>query len=331
MTGVLAGITFLTPAGGALAAAALLPVAALVIAAVRVRRVLSILRLPPPRGGVDLWTLAALAAVVLLLGLAAAQPVVARSVRRTERTDVQVLFVVDVSGSMAAGASAQSPTRLDRAIADAERLRNVVPNVESGVATLTDRVLPDLLPVADPAAFDATLERAVGIEEPPPETSAVTATSYAALTQLASGNYFTARRRIAVLLTDGESAPFGAGDIARALARPPSIALLSVRVWAAGEAIHLPDGRIDPGYRPDPEGALALQELAAATSGETFAESQFGRAASALRRLVGTGPSRPTTAVQRSATPIGPYVALAALLPLVLVARRRARRFRARV
>ena len=293
------------------------------------RRVLAVLRLPPPRGGVDLLAFGSLAAAVGLLGLAAAQPAIARNVRERVRTDLQVLFVVDISGSMAASASPESRTRLDRAIADAQRLRAAIPNVEAGVATLTDRVLPDLLPVADEPAFDATLERAVGIETPPPETSAVTATSYEALTQLATGNYFTAPKRIAVVLTDGESATFSASDVARTLGRAPGVALITVRVWAANEAIYLPGGRIDPGYRPDPEGAVTLQELATATGGQAFEESQLGRAAAALRRRVGSGPTHETTAVERSATPIAPYVALVALLPLAVLARLRARRFRA--
>jgi len=311
------------------ALAAVVPVAALALAGVRVRRVLALLQLPPPRGGIDLLALVSLAAAVGLLGLAAAQPAVARDVHEQERTDVQVLFVVDVSGSMAASATAESPTRLDRAIADAEKLRAAIPNVEAGVATLTDRVLPNLLPVADVPTFDATLERALGIEAPPPETSAVTATSYAALTQLATGNYYTAPKRIAVVLTDGESATFSPGDVARTLSRAPGVSLITVRVWADDESIFLPSGRIDPGYRPDPQGATTLRELADATNGSTFEESQLGRAAAALRERVGSGPTQRTTAVERSALPIAPYVALVALVPLAVLALRRARRLRA--
>jgi hypothetical protein len=323
----IASITFLSPLAGSLAAAAILPVAELVFAATRVRRVLAAVRLPPPRGGVDAVALVALAAVVLLLGLAAAQPALARNVRQRERQDVEALFVVDVSGSMAASATAGSPTRLDRAIADAEQLRASIPQVPSGVATLTDRVLPDLLPVGDDAAFDATLRRAVGIDQPPP---AVNATSFAALTDVATGNYFTpsARRRIVVLLTDGESAPYDATAVTRAYARVPGIGLISVHVWKANEAIHLAEGRIDPGYRPDPGSALTLNELATATHGSTYDEDRLGAAASALRRLAGRGPTQPTTIVQREAVPLGPYVALTALLPLALATRRRSRRFR---
>jgi hypothetical protein len=330
LTGTLATITFLTPAAGVLAAAALLPAAAFVVAAGRVRRVVATLRLPPRRGGVDVVALVAVALVVVLLGLAAAQPALARDVSQRERLDAEALFVVDVSGSMAASAAAGSPTRLDRAISTAERLRSAIPQVPSGVATLTDRVLPDLLPVGDTSAFAGTLDRAVGIEQPPAEAEAVTATDFASLTDIAGGNFFapTARRRIVVLLTDGESASYDPTAVARAFARSPRVRLISVHIWGADEAIHLPDGGVDPGYRPDPGSGLVLRGLAAATGGSTYDESQLGGAAAALRRLAGTGPTRPTTIIRREAVPLGPYIALCSLLPLAFAAARRARRFR---
>ena len=63
---------------------------------------------------------------------------------------------------------AKAPTRLDRAKREAESLRAELRDIPAGAATLTDRVLPNLLPVPDRAAFDATLQDAVAIEEPPP-------------------------------------------------------------------------------------------------------------------------------------------------------------------
>jgi hypothetical protein len=325
---LLAGITFLTPLGAAVVAAALLPAGAFVLAAVRVRRVLAALRLEPPRGGLDLPSLAALIVIVVLLGVAVAQPALARSVRHQERTNVQVLFVVDVSGSMAASASATGPTRLTRAIREAERLRAEIPQVPSGVATLTDRVVPDLLPVGDVASFNATLERAVGIEQPPPAVGAVIATSFGALTNAAAGNFFNARRRVVVLLSDGETVPYDSLAVGSAFARTPKTSLLAVHVWARDESIHLAGGRIDPGYQPDPASAVDMNALASATNGVAFDESRLGAAGQALRRLVGTGPTRPTTVLQREARPLSPYVALVALLPAAVLMRRRARRFR---
>ena len=80
-----------------------------------------------------------------------------------------------------------------------------------GIATLTDRVLPDLLPVAGRRRLrQRRSARAVAIESPPPvEHAGSRITSYAALENIAGGNYFEpgVTRRVVVLLTDGESTP----------------------------------------------------------------------------------------------------------------------------
>ena len=123
------------------------------------------------------------------------------------RTDAEALFVLDMSQSMAASSGATGATRLERAADAASRLRAAMPAVPSGVATLTDRVLPNLLPVADAAAFDATLRQAVAINQPPPREQNVRATSFGALAAIPGSGYFerSAKRRAIVLLTDGES------------------------------------------------------------------------------------------------------------------------------
>jgi hypothetical protein len=162
----------------------------------------------------------AIAVALVMLGVAAAQPASTHASRLRVRTGVEALFVFDTSRSMAASASPRSPTRLARAVATAERLRATIGDVPTGIATLTDRVLPDLLPVAGTESFDAVAAHAVAIESPPPQASAVRATSFAALADIAAGNYFepTAKRRLVVLLTDGESSPTDAGRLATALA-----------------------------------------------------------------------------------------------------------------
>ena len=67
---MLASLVFLTPTAGLVALAVLLPLAAFVLAQRRVAEVRRVLSLTPPRGGFDVVTTAALAAVVLLLSLA---------------------------------------------------------------------------------------------------------------------------------------------------------------------------------------------------------------------------------------------------------------------
>ena len=181
---IVAGLVFLTPSAALVGIAVVLPIAAFVLAERRVAVVRRTLMLLPPRGGVDVVALASLVAVVLLLALAAAQPAYSTTDTRRVRTDAQVLFVVDVSQSMAAAGRLGGATRLDRARAAAIRLRSLVPGLSAGVATLTDRVLPNLLPVPDAAAFDATVNQTLAINQPPPRELNVRATNFGALSSI---------------------------------------------------------------------------------------------------------------------------------------------------
>ncbi|HEX3803557.1 MAG TPA: vWA domain-containing protein [Solirubrobacteraceae bacterium] len=315
-------MSFLTPLGALAALAVLLPLSAAVHG--RTRSAAAARRLgldPPPRWAVGVRTAAA-AAAVALLGLTAAQPVLSDETLVSTRNDVAVLFVIDTSRSMAASLTPTSPTRLARAAQAAVRLRAAIPEVPAGVATFTDRVLPDLLPVPDVAGFDAVAVRAVTIEDPPPVTNAAVATDYAALDDIATGNYFESRvrRRVIVLLTDGESNPFDPGQLAHQLGTQAGYRFLAIRFWSQNEAVFDPDGSPEPGYHPDPTGRVLLAGLAAALGGRSFEESQISAAASYLRQVVGhgsTGRSRQVLG-QRALAPYFAGLALALLLISVL-------------
>jgi hypothetical protein len=317
---VVASLVFLTPFGALVALAALLPLAAARAGRRRVDAVRRALGLDAPARPAGAVRLAALVAGLALLGLAAAQPVLTSHAARRIRPGVQALFVLDTSRSMAASRGPTTPTRLDRASAAAERLRAAIPDVESGVATLTDRVLPSLLPVADVSGFDGVVSRAVAIESPPPLDENVRATTFDALTSIPAGGYFdpSAKRRIVVLLTDGESRPIDSGSIARALRAGPGIDLAVVRVGGARESVYGPGGRRDPAYRPDPTARSLVDGLAAAARGRAFEESGLGAAAGYLRSRVGNGPTRIVRGEASTRRPLAPFVALAGLLALVL-------------
>src|SRR5438132_3938561 len=215
---MVASLTFLTPLAALVALAAVLPLIAFAMASGRVTRVRRALSLSPPPRTVDIRVLGALVGVVLVLALAATQPALSRTSTARVRTDAAALFVIDTSQSMAAARGPRESTRLDRATILAERLPAAIPEVPSGVATLTDRVLPDLLPVADVAAFDATVRRAVAIESPPPREVRVRGTAFDALAGIPQSGYFgpSARRRVVVLLTDGETSLFHAASVGHA-------------------------------------------------------------------------------------------------------------------
>jgi hypothetical protein len=310
-------LTFLTPAGALVGLAVLLPLLALAAGAQRVHRVRIALGLRRPRTGTDVVRLAALVAGFALLALAGTQPALSHETSQRVRRDAQALFVVDTSRSMAASSGAAGATRLARATAAAAGLRASIPEVESGIATLTDRVLPNLFPVADIPSFDATLQRSVGIERPPPRSAAVRATTYSALSQIPAAGYFdsAATRRVVVLLTDGESGPYDPGAVAAAL-RPTR--LVVIRFWRANESI-----TGDAAYRPDAASSAALGALAAAAGGRVFGEGDLGSAGAAIRASVGNGPTARVAARTRRETALAPYVVLAALVPLALLLRRR--------
>lgn len=312
-------MSFLTPLAALAGLAVLLPLGA--AASSRLRAAAAARRLgldPPPSWWVG-PRIALPAAAVALLALAAAQPVLSEQAVIRTRNDVAVLFVLDTSRSMAASLTPTSPTRLARAEQAAARLRGTIPEIPAGVATLTDRVLPDLLPVPDTAGFDAVVERGVEIEDPPPVTQSTVATGFDALGNIATGNYFTraVKRRVIVLLTDGESNPFSPDRLAHQLGVQAGYRFLAIRFWNRHEAVFDADGQREPSYQPDPTGRLLLAQLAAALGGRSFEENQTADAASYLRQAVGHGPVGRARGVSGQ-RPLAPYVAGLAILLLVV-------------
>jgi hypothetical protein len=285
-------MTLSTPLGLLVALAALLPLAALARGRrlrARVRAELGFAATPRER-----VQPAALVAALALLALAAAQPALTGGHARV-RTDAAVLFVVDTSRSMLAG------SRLDAARSRAIALRAAVPELPAGVATLTDRVLPDLLPTADADVFATTLRRAVRVDEPPPQELQPVVTTFEPLGTIPGAGYFapSTHRRIVVLLTDGESEPYAAPPLA-------GIRLLVARVGSSSDRI--------PGeaYRPQPP---AL--------GPLFAAGARQASAGALRDAAGSGPT--TRTAEAATTPLAPWLAGAALVPLAAALARRLR------
>jgi VWA domain-containing protein len=308
-------MTFLTPFCLFVALASLLPLGAALVSHAWTEVVRKRLTLPPPERATELRPLLA-ASVIALAGMAAAQPALTHSTHPRSRTDVQAVFVLDISRSMAASSSPASSTRLDRAAAAAIALRNAIPDVPAGVLTLTDRVLPDLLPVSDVAGFDGVVRRAVRIESPPPQATSVRATTFSALGQIASGDVFppSATKRIVVLLTDGESGPVGTSGVARSLA---GYRFEAVRFWASDESVYREDGKPESAYRPDPSSRAVLADLASSLGGKSFEQTQLKAATRYLRSLAGSGSTVAGPATEEHRYPLAPYVGLLALVALL--------------
>jgi hypothetical protein len=326
-------VSFVTPAAGLVALVGLVPLLVLVIGRSRLQALCARLGLAPP--GRRSLALSALAFLLLsvLLGLAAAQPVVATRSTLEGRNDAAVFVVFDVSRSMAAR-TATSPTRLDRARADAKEMRADLPGLPVGVASLTDRLLPHLFPSVSVNTFDATVDESLAIDRPTsslPYGNAL-GTSIGALKDLVIGRYFEARakRRVAVVFTDGETLPNDLSTLPYFM-RSGGVKVLFVRYWRPTERLYDEQGRLDPAYVPDPDLEATFDAAARTLSARVFDAGQAPQAAAAVRALAGDGP---LTARQRELDSrlLTPYVLLVAFVPLAfLLARRDARKWSARL
>jgi hypothetical protein len=313
-------LTFLTPTAALIAFVALLPLAAAALAVARADRVRAVLGLARPSRARRLLPIAAPVLVAALLGLAAAQPILERDVTLRVRSDTEVFVVVDVSRSMLARSDPEATTRLERAQAAAVAIREGLAGIRVGVGSLTDRVLPHLFPSSDEDAFGLAVERTLGIERPPPrENLSLNATTLDALAALATRNFFSrdARHRLAVVLTDGESRAVNEISIAARLRRPPSIETVFVHVWDDGERVYS-QGVPEPEYRPDTTSRDRLERLADANDGAVYSEGELGAAVARSRELLGRAPSV-AFAAKRERRRLGPYLTLAAFLPLGLL------------
>jgi hypothetical protein len=316
-------LEFLTPIGAVVAAGAIVPFAALAVNERRARQVRRTLGLAEPTLTARLPSVVALALVPGLLGLALAQPILRSTRALLVRKDAQIFYVFDTSESMRAARSRGGPTRLDRALAAAGRMRLSLQDVPSGIATMTDRILPDLFPTASEQVFEATLGEAVGVDRPPPKGLAERATTYAALDTLTGTNFFGAgiKHRLVILFTDGETAPYFAGDLREALRRPPRTSFVILRFWRSSERI-LTTAGADSRYRPDPSSAQAVRTLAATTGGRAYGEGSVGHAIGAARQSLGRGPVA-NLGQDLHVIALSRWLALAALVPLAFLLWRR--------
>ncbi|HEU5213134.1 MAG TPA: hypothetical protein VFU10_10225 [Gaiellaceae bacterium] len=316
-------LTFLTPAGALLALAAILPLGALALNERRAGRARRALGVDAPALRVRAPTALALAAVPVLLGLALAQPVIESRETVHERTDAQVFYVFDTSISMRAASGPEGPTRLARAIHAGLEMRSRLSDMPSGVATMTDRVLPNIFPTGDDEVFSAALADTVGIERPPPKGLDQTATTFAALDTFAGDSFFSpgTKHRVVVLLTDGETAPYFPGDLREALRPTPRVHFVIVRFWHKGERIRY-GGAVDRNYRPDVRSEQAVRTLASVVSGKAFDESNLGGAVAAARGYLGKGPVADVGEGLR-VTALSRWLVLLTLIPLAFLLWRR--------
>lgn len=312
----LADLSLRTPWGLLLCALALVPLGAVALAFARQRRVAQTLGLEPAPGRRAAKAAALPVLACLLVGVAAARPVLTTTERQTARTSSEVVFVTDVSLSMLAAPRADAPTRLDRARAVVQQLRTAVPEVPAGVAGLTDRALPYLFPTLDGGVFDDTVKRSVLPDAPQPQGISDVASNFVPVAQLARNGFFssTARHRTCVLVTDGETRSV--------LPDPRGCTLIVVRVGGAGDRIFGRNGRIDAEYRPESSAASTLDRLARAAGSVPYTDRELGAATAALKRAAEVGP-RSQLGTGTTVHVLAPYLAALALTVVAVLVLRR--------
>ncbi|HXG77605.1 MAG TPA: VWA domain-containing protein [Gaiellaceae bacterium] len=319
-------LELLTPPAGLVALGVLVPALALLRTRGVARRVRGALGLPEPRRRAYLVPAGALALAGGLLAGAAMQPVLSLEETRRVRTDAEAFVVLDVTRSMLASRTPGSARRIERAKETALAVFEALPTVRVGLASVTDRTLPHLFPTADGDVFRATLQKAVGIERPPPvATLSRRITSLESIAAVATQSFFSpqARRRALVVVTDGETLPGTRTRLAPLFRRPPGIQAVFVHVWGREERVFR-RRTAEAGYRPDPGSREALERIADAVGGRVYEEDERAALVRHVRSLLGSGP----TVVQgerRRDVPLAPPLAAAAFVPLVLLLWRRDR------
>ena len=315
-------MSFLTPLGALFVLAAAVPAAALLSTERRAAAVRRVLRVHGPGRRALLPVVLALFLLPALVAVAAAQPVVVRQESVSQRADAQAFVLFDTSLSMDASSGPGQPTRLARAKRLALRLEHAMPDLPVGIASMTDRSLPNLMPTVDRTLFDRTVQQSIAIDRPPPSpVHQGRATTFDALAPVVQSNFYSngVQRRLLVVFTDGESAKMS--PLLR-LELQRRVAPVFVHVWADGERIYRKDGKPDPNYVSDPLSTGDLSRLATLANGEAVSEQQFGQLLRDSRNAVGDAQTH-TFSAGYARVPLAPWFVLAAVAPLAFLLYRR--------
>jgi von Willebrand factor type A domain len=318
-------VTFLTPLGGLVALAVVVPLVAFFFAERGRHRVAAVLALGDVQGLSRRAAIVLLLSIAALLGLAATQPTLVHKSAHKVRDDASAFFVIDTSRSMLASNGPTAPTRFERAQKMAVEVRDKLPDVRVGIASMTDRVLPHLFPSSDREAFDLTLREVVGVERPPPSDGFNTViTTLGALTHIATDNFFpaTARHRLVVVFTDGESNKFVDSSVGALFKRPPVTRTIFVHLWGPGEQVYDADGQPEPAYRLDSTSTQGIARLAEATNGVALEGEDVNATADAARSLLGSGP-KVDDVRERRRLDLAPFLTLGVFAPLGFLLYRR--------
>lgn len=318
----LAEIVFLTPQAalvGIVFAAPLVMLAIRERAYSRVRATLGLRRPPVARVLIRSVGIVALAALV---AATAAQPAVRATDPTRVRSDAEMFLTFDVSRSMLATGAPGGVVRLERARALGRDVHSALRDLPTGVATLTNRLMPLLFPTGDARGVTAVIDHSLQIMQPRPERlTAARASSLAALSLAADRSYFnpSARKRVLVVFSDLDTDYFSLEGTLRLL-RKHRIEPFVVRVAAPGERVFGSDGRP---FAYVSESTVTVDGLRRARW-HAYEENEAGRLVTEIRSYLGRGATSETGLVeaQRNLAPLLALAALGVAAALVLPALR---------
>ena len=311
-----AEIVFLSPEAALVGLAFVLPVVALVVRERSASRVRATLGLERPAALRRLARVAALVTLAALVAATAAQPVRRVTSSTPVRSDAEILLTFDVSRSMLATTAPGGRARLERARALGRTVIAGVRDVPTGVATLTNRMMPLLFPTADGRSVSAVVDHSLQIMQPPPVPyTTARESSLSALGLAADRSYFdpTARKRALVVFTDLDSDAFSLVGTLRTRRRH-RIEPFVVRVARPGERV------FDAHGRPYAYRSISTVTVAGLRSAgwHAFEERQPAQLVTAIHSYLGTGPVSGSGLVE-SQQSLAPYTALAALVLVALL------------
>ena len=278
-------------------------------------------RFPHPRRRTLVPVVVALVLLTSLVAVAAAQPVVVRAQLVNERADAQAFFVFDTSLSMKAsggrGDRTGSHARNGSLSACARARRRPI-----GIASMTDRTLPNLMPTTDASLFTRTLVQSVGIDRPPPSQAYHLEACDLVPGARARRSTRTSTRRVPTVGCSWCS-PTEKHRSSSRTSTSRCIAGSNRSMSMSGATASTSTGwsrRSPLRLRPDQRGAL--KQLATITGGNVYSEGQQGSIARAMRDAVGFGGTRAhINAYARIA--LAPWLVLAGALPLAFLLWRR--------
>ena len=313
----LADLVFLTPWAALVGLAFTAPLVTLMIRERAWARVLLTLELRPPPLVRVLVRPVGLISLAVLVAVTAAQPAIRTTDSTPLRSDAELLLTFDVSRSMEATQARGGVVRLERARALGRELHEAIPDVPTGVATLTNRMMPLLFPTGDERGVTAVIDHSLRLMQPQPAAlTAARASSLGALTLAADRSYYnpSARKRALVVFSDLDSDFFSLEGTLRLL-RQNRIEPFLVRVAAPSEQIFDASGRPNAYVSVSTVSVEGLRRA----RWHAFEEGESARLVSEIRTYLGRGPVEASGLVESQRT-LAPWFALAALvLSAVLV------------